>query len=277
MNSFTQVHKVVQMIEDASQSNFANLRILDLACLEGAYALEFAAQGATVVGIEGREENILKAYEAKERLGLSNVTFYQDDVRNLSKEKYGEFDVVLCSGILYHLNYPDCFQFLERISEVCTGFLIIDTHVTFKPTVQASYNGHDYLGMMFREHNPNTSMEDRLKSVWASLDNELSFWFTKASLFNFLSRIGFSSISESISMNPPVLENNNRITILTYKKRPVTQFHTCPNPGSHQVFNEPSYNHGSSEQEVEIYRELVNNLTSAIAPSLQKLEQLKGK
>ena len=53
------------MIQDITQCDFKNLRILDLACLEGHYAIEFALQGATVVGIEGRESNIQKLYLLK--------------------------------------------------------------------------------------------------------------------------------------------------------------------------------------------------------------------
>ena len=53
------------MIQDITQCNFKELRILDLACLEGQYAIEFAMQGAEVVGIEGREANIQKAIFAK--------------------------------------------------------------------------------------------------------------------------------------------------------------------------------------------------------------------
>ena len=51
------------MIQDITQCNFKELRILDLACLEGQYAIEFAMQGAEVVGIEGRD--IQKLYSLK--------------------------------------------------------------------------------------------------------------------------------------------------------------------------------------------------------------------
>ena len=86
----------------------SNLRF---SLFRGHYAIEFAMQGATVVGIEGRESNVQKAIFAKDILNLENLTFYQDDVRNLSAEKYGQFDIVLCSGILYHLDSSDVFPF----------------------------------------------------------------------------------------------------------------------------------------------------------------------
>ncbi|MBI3796935.1 MAG: methyltransferase domain-containing protein, partial [Deltaproteobacteria bacterium] len=94
-------------MQDFLHQPLHNLRVLDLGCLEGMYALEFAQHGAQVLGIEGRLANIEKARFAKRVLGFSNCDFVQDDVRNLSLAKYGDFDVVLCCGILYHLDAPD--------------------------------------------------------------------------------------------------------------------------------------------------------------------------
>src|SRR4051812_24516142 len=106
------LRRVVQCIEDICGGSVKGLRVLDLACLEGLYAIEFARRGANAVGIEGREANVEKARFAKRAIGLENIDFFQDDVRNLRVEKYGEFDVVLCLGILYHLDVPDVFDFI---------------------------------------------------------------------------------------------------------------------------------------------------------------------
>src|SRR5215472_2767563 len=113
------LRRVLQIVSDAARKPFRSLRLLDLACHEGIYAIEFARQGAGVVGIEGREAHIEKAKFVKNTLSLNNLEIYQDDVRNLSKAKYGSFDVVLCLGILYHLDVPDVFSFIESIGEVC--------------------------------------------------------------------------------------------------------------------------------------------------------------
>src|SRR5579871_6135865 len=94
------LRRVVQTVADHAAKPWDQLRILDLASLEGIFALEFASHGARVVAIEGREANNARAQFAAEALGLSNVEFVTDDVRNLSERKYGRFDVVLCSGIL---------------------------------------------------------------------------------------------------------------------------------------------------------------------------------
>jgi ubiquinone/menaquinone biosynthesis C-methylase UbiE len=179
-----------------------DLRVLDLACLEGLYGLEFASHGAEVVSIEVREPNLEKARFAGEALGLSNICFVQDDVRNLSVEKYGEFDVVLCLGIFYHLTVPDVFLFTEKMFDVCKQLTIVDTHVSLESNISHRHADHEYFGWTFREHDSASSAEERLKQLWASLDNETSFWFTRPSIYNLFSNVGFTTV---YSCNVPVV------------------------------------------------------------------------
>src|SRR5689334_7467591 len=96
--ALSKLSRFVQIISDLSAKPFEDLRIVDLGCLEGMQAIELAAHGATVLGIEGREQNLAKAHENKEQAGVERVDFALDDVRNLSVERYGHFDVVLCAG-----------------------------------------------------------------------------------------------------------------------------------------------------------------------------------
>ena len=152
------LRRVVQTIADLSNKPWTELRILDLASLEGIFALEFARHGARVVAIEGREANNARARFAGEVLRLENIEFVTDDVRNLSLEKYGQFDVVLCSGILYHLPGEEGCQFVRSIADVCTRLTIIDTHVGLKSNCTVSWAGHTYHGTTFSEHSP----KDRL-------------------------------------------------------------------------------------------------------------------
>src|SRR6266704_5753746 len=141
------LRRIVQCVFDLAGGAVEGLRILDLACLEGLYAIEFARHKAKCVGIEGREANIEKARFAKQVLALENLEFVQDDARNLSAEKYGSFDVVLCLGLLYHLDAPDVFPFIERLSEVCGRICIVDTRIALSPTMQYTYHDKIYSGM----------------------------------------------------------------------------------------------------------------------------------
>jgi len=81
------LRRIVQCVLDLAGGSVEGLRILDLACLEGLYAIEFARHKAACLGIEGREANIEKARFAKQVLLLDNLEFTQDDVRNLTIEK----------------------------------------------------------------------------------------------------------------------------------------------------------------------------------------------
>ena len=210
------LRRVVQIVSDITNRPISSLRVLDLACLEGLYGIELARRGAEVVGVEGREANVAKARFAQDVLGLGNITFVRDDVRNLSVEKYGRFDVVLCLGILYHLDAPDVFDFVERISDVCKRLAIIDTHVGICANKSHTHRGQEYRGRSYTEHAPESTSEERLKSLRASLDNEKSFWLTRPSLFNLLSRAGFTSVYTC--QNPVVLTQwSDRDTLVAVK------------------------------------------------------------
>jgi hypothetical protein len=190
------LRRIIQTIGDMSVKPWHQLRILDLGSLEGLFALECALRGAAVVGIEGREANNARARVAAEAMKLSNVEFVTDDVRNLSKCKYGQFDVVICSGILYHLPGEDGCWFIRSIADVCTRLTIIDTHIGLRPSVPISWEGKKYYGTLYTEHSENDSPATKLGRTWSSLDNNTSFWITKPSLLNLLRDVGFTSVSE---------------------------------------------------------------------------------
>ena len=188
--------RLLQIAGDTLKKPISECRVLDLACLEGHYAIEFALHGATVVGIEGRQVSVDKCNYAKNALGLTKASFVQDDVRNLSVEKYGRFDVVVCSGILYHLQAKDAAQFVLNMADVCTGILLIDTFVSLKGRQSVSFNGAQLFGHEYFEHASNDDARTRSAKLWASLDNDNSFWFTQNTLVNLLIDGGFTSVME---------------------------------------------------------------------------------
>lgn len=223
--SEVKVRRIVQAIADVVDRPLESLRILDLACLEGLYGIELALHGAEVVAIEGREANIEKARLAKDILALDNLQLHQDDVRNLCPEKYGSFDVVLCLGLLYHLDEPDIFLFMESMADVCQKLLVLDTHVSMVAEKCCVYKQQNYWGRAYVEHSPDTTAEEKNKMLWASLDNLNSFWFTRSSLYNILSDVGFTSVYEC--HNPAVMKyeimrqrkESDRNTFLAIKGR----------------------------------------------------------
>jgi SAM-dependent methyltransferase len=209
------LRRVTQLALDVHGGSLLDVRVLDLACLEGMYALEFAARGAEVVAIEGREANIEKARFAARALGL-DVDFQLGDVRDLSCERHGEFDIVLALGILYHLDAPDLFSVVERIADVCRRSLIIDTGVGRAGSEQLRYRGHVYRGVRLVEHAPDSTADERAGAVWSSLDNLTAVALTRPSLESLLARGGFTSVLECHVPAEPGKEVD-RVTLLGLK------------------------------------------------------------
>jgi 2-polyprenyl-3-methyl-5-hydroxy-6-metoxy-1,4-benzoquinol methylase len=100
---------------------------------------------------------LAKGSYVKEYLRLDRLTLCQDDVRNLSLEKYGQFDLVICSGILHHLDAPDVFHFVRRIFEVCTRLAIFDTQIALRPGETFSFENEAYYGLWYTEHEESDS------------------------------------------------------------------------------------------------------------------------
>jgi hypothetical protein len=188
------LRRIVQVAADLLGKPLSSARVLDLACLEGHYGIEFALHGADVLGIEVRESNIIKARYAQQELGLRNIKFIQDDVRNLSRSKLGGFDIVICSGILYHLDVPDVFDFVRRIYEICDRLVLIDTQIALNPQTSVGHGGRTYHGLRYKEHDELADRETKYDDLWSSIDNVESFWFTHPSLCNLIADVGFTSM-----------------------------------------------------------------------------------
>lgn len=182
--------RINQIVRDFSRKPLSESSVLDLGSLEGDFSVEMALHGAQVLGIEGRRSNIEKA---KARHSMQNLKFAEDDVRNLTREKYGQFDIVLCLGILYHLDAPDCFKLLQSISEVCSCFAIIDTHISQGRDAVVNYDGKQYSGWYYTEYANQPTADEEEGKPWASIGNIRSFWPTKPSLVNAIIDAGFNS------------------------------------------------------------------------------------
>ena len=192
------IHGITQAVADLSSKPLDQLRVLDLACHEGGYSIEFGLQGATVVGVEGRPANVEKARFAAEVLGLERVTFELGDVRELSEERLGRFDVVLCLGILYHLEARDAVKLIERSYALCDDLTIVRSAIGLSADASYSVDGHLYNGRKYQED---------VAQRAASLDNPFSILPTRASLLNLLADVGFTSVVDLLNPVVPGLDD----------------------------------------------------------------------
>lgn len=192
------LRRVVQGVCDLSRRPVEELRVLDLASHEGQYAIEFARRGAEVVAIEGRAGNLAKARLVADWFGLDRVSFLEGDVRSLSATQHGRFDVVLCLGILYHLGPDDALGLLRSVADVCSHLAVVDTHTSSSGRVRHRSGDREYRGHLYREHGLRTQADERERALNSSLEEPVSFWLTRASLYNALSDVGFSFVAECV-------------------------------------------------------------------------------
>lgn len=237
--------QVINTISNFLQKPWEDIRVLDLACMEGLSTIEIARQGVReVIGIEARPYEIARAQFMQEAMDLRNMTFYQDDVRAMSKEKYGTFDVVVCLGILYHLEPPALFSFMEHLCAMTTEFAVIDTHFMFRPKQTIEYKGKKYSGDYSPEHHPGRTPEERvLVGFERALDKEQSFWLTKSSLCNLLMHAGFTSVYQCLVPRGGGRQEYDDRMLLVAQKNPLRPLKSlnCPSSAALEHFPEKKY------------------------------------
>jgi 2-polyprenyl-3-methyl-5-hydroxy-6-metoxy-1,4-benzoquinol methylase len=214
------VRRIMQITRDLGRRPFPELRILDLGCGEGVYAIEAGLRGAEVLALDARTQRMEQGAACAARHGLSNVRFIQQDVRLATREALGSFDVVYLLGLLYHLDAPDLFRVLENIHGLCTGLLVIDTLISLTAEIQVEWRGQLYGGRRCREHDDEDTAEVRRSRVLRSIDNTFSLRPTKESLLRALRSAGFTSAYEChLPFEPGKAEE--RITLVALQGAPV--------------------------------------------------------
>jgi len=213
-------------------NTFRRKRVLDLACLEGGYSVAASSSGADeVVGIEIRQKNIDRCILVKEILQLKNVNFFKRDVNDIREADYGKFDVIICAGILYHMENP--YSFLNNLYQILvpSGVMMIDTHVALrnktwhnmsKNFIQKKFGSKTYYGKWFKEYNSDKIPEEIETFLWTSYRNPQSFILSEDSLRESLDDIGFKNISKiemPLGVNLCPNHENCRIGLIVEKEK----------------------------------------------------------
>ncbi len=220
------VRRIMQIVRDLANKPIEELSVLDLACGEGVYAIETALRGCKVCALDARNQRMEQGANISERLGLSNLSFVQQDIREVTLKSQGEYDVIYLLGILYHLDVPDSFNVIKNLYAMCRHLLIIDTHISLSPKEEIRYETETYKGSNVREHKDDDSSAARRSKLLASIDNTFSFLFTKESLVRLLRDVGFTTVFECHAPLEP-FKPRNRITLIACKGLPV-QISTYP-------------------------------------------------
>lgn len=171
--------------------------IVDLGCLEGGYATEFARLGMDALGIEVRRSNFENCMHVRQGVNLQNLRFTMDTAWNIAE--YGAFDAVFCSGLLYHFDRPR--EFLHLISSLCKKIIIIHTHfATMDPIAKFGLSplvqNEGLSGRWFADRPPTATNAELDGLKWASWENANSFWPLREHLIGAISDCGFDMVFE---------------------------------------------------------------------------------
>ena len=187
----------------------STLKLVDLGCLEGGYAVGFARMGFQTLGIEVRDSNFACCEFVKNNVALPHLEFAQDSVLNLPR--YGQFDASFCCGLLYHLENPKAF--LNQLANQTKKLLILQTHFSlaegtgnhFKLSNLVFHEGIP--GRWYQEFHRNPTDTERDQSRWSSFENNASFWIQREALIETLYSVGFDMVFEQFDGFGPNITN----------------------------------------------------------------------
>ncbi|CAN5377725.1 hypothetical protein BH10ACI3_BH10ACI3_18300 [soil metagenome] len=157
--------------------------VLELGSLEGGHSFAMAKRPSTqsVLALEARSQNIERATFVNEVLRNEKVKFIEADIEKTELADFGKFDVVFCSGLLYHLMEP--WKLVEQCRQISPN-IYISTQYACENEAKRFSNG--YRGKWYREG----GWLDPLSGV-----SKYSFWLSMGSLINLLTKNGFGKIT----------------------------------------------------------------------------------
>lgn len=174
------------------------VRVLELGSLEGGQTFQLAARAARVTAIEGRQENIERARFVQGLLGVENVEFVEADLERTPLTAFGKFDVVFCSGLLYHLPRP--WDLIRQLPEVAPATFLW-TH--YASTAETTAEG--VAGAWYSEH----GRKDPLSGL-----SPRSFWPTLPELRRLLAEAGLARIE--VVRDEPGHEHGATVTLAAW-------------------------------------------------------------
>lgn len=112
------------ILEKFSLEQIKKLSIIDIGCNDGWLLhnlsdLPFLA----MTGVEPREKNMIKGCVVREELRLTNSIEFI--VGTIESVKHRKFDIVVNTGVLYHV--ANINQFISSLYEICSQFLFLES------------------------------------------------------------------------------------------------------------------------------------------------------
>lgn len=122
--------KQKQVLAHIGAMDLTHKRVIELGCANGLLALAAERQGASeVIAVDHVKQSI----DGMRNLTLphlgSRIDAVHENLLNVTRDTFGQFDVVIFAGILYHLRYP--FLALRNLRDLVkdNGVVILETGI----------------------------------------------------------------------------------------------------------------------------------------------------
>ena len=219
----------IEGVESGDRDHFEDVRIsllndvipvkgknmLELGPYEGyqTYMLEKLG-AASVTSIEANSLSYLKCLIVKDLFNL-NVNLLHGDYREYLKNCNKKYDIVLASGVLYHMTDP--IELINDIAKI-TDVLFIWTHCYPRTGVEFSYGNHfesDVPTLLYDKYKAYKQLYYTGVDYHAGSNVEYSMWLDVDSLYEALKDAGFKDINV---INEGFDSNAGIVTLLIAKK-----------------------------------------------------------
>lgn len=132
------------VLRGAFPDNGAQASAIDLACHQGWFSLRLREFGfGSVHGYDAREKHVDDARLITAAMGTNQVAFSRHDVHALDPAIAGTHELVLCFGLLYHLENP--IGALRVARRLCKRLCLIETQVAPGQSGVVDYGSHRFV------------------------------------------------------------------------------------------------------------------------------------
>lgn len=190
-------------------------RVLEIGPFEGYHSILLDKMGARAhVAVEWNEENYRKCLRIKAKYGLTNMELHRQNIEELyaGRERprfEGDFDVVFCLGVLYHLSNPAwALEWFRQLGSC----LFLGTHY-IEPAALERYKRFRFIENYTVSHKGRTYRGWGMKRVDAAGSGPASigFWPYEEDLAMMLEQAGYARVE---TLGKDLHNNVPHITLL---------------------------------------------------------------